>query len=237
MNNEQLQSIYLYESGKPEVFNNAGNKNLVELGNASKYLILSAVMTNNQLQLQKDINNFRISLLNDPELSKLFTSTYSLSDFHAYNDYPIIKTKFLEFISKLDNISIEVLVVNKLSMPLILQQNPNRMYGTVAGFLLRDILNCNSEIIFSRKDTKLRLQKEIEIEVEKLRISFTNDNNSRDVKVNYLHNPHHTHGGLQVADYVAHAVFQHFENQKPDQLLLIKSKIVNLRVLNISSKK
>lgn len=30
----------------------------------------------------------------------------------------------------------------------------------------------------------------------------------------YKHNPHYTHGGLQIADYVAYAVFQVFERIK-----------------------
>ena len=43
--------------------------------------------------------------------------------------------------------------------------------------------------------------------------------------LSYQHNPHYAHGGLQIADYVAYAVFQVFENGKYQWYEMIKNKI------------
>jgi Protein of unknown function (DUF3800) len=232
MNDQKIKSLFLDESGKPEVFNNQGNKNLVLLGNASKFLILCSVSTFEQLSIQQQINEFRLSLLKDDQLKHLFTSTYSLSDFHAYLDYPIIRKRFLIFVTSLSNIKIDIVVAEKLKLPLVFQQHPNSMYGVLSGLLLADNLDCNCEIIFSRKDTKLRLQKEIEIEVEKTRLTLNSRNNlPTDVKINYLHNPHHTHGCLQIADYIAYAVFQKYENNKEELYEIIKDKINSTKIV------
>jgi energy-converting hydrogenase Eha subunit A len=221
-----LHSIFLDESGKPEVYNFAGNKNLVELGNASKFLVLCAISTADQLEVQRQVNGFRLSLLEEERLAKIFTSTYSLSDFHAYKDYPIIKAEFLQFITQLPNLQIDVIVADKLKLPQILKQNPNRMYGTIAGILLKGLIKSGTEVIFSRKDTKLRLQKEIEIvESERLKLGLIHTN------IKYFHNPHHTHGALQIADYIAYAVFQKYENQKLDLFKIIENKINLITVI------
>jgi N-acetylglucosamine kinase-like BadF-type ATPase len=44
-------------------------------------------------------------------------------------------------------------------------------------------------------------------------------------KLIYHHNPHYTHGGLQVADYVAYAVFKYYESGDEKCLTMINPSI------------
>ena len=221
------QYIFFDESGKPEIYSSNGT-NLVTAGTATKFLILAAIRSNNQLLLQQQITEFRLSLLKDPSLTNIFSPSYGLDSFHAQTDYPQVKERFLTFITTLD-IKIDVLVAEKLKCHASLQQNPGKLYGVMSGQLLRNLMHQvpNTEIIFSRKDSKLKLRNELVTEVESSRLEYiqAHPKLQSNVTLNYQHNPHYTHGGLQIADYIAHAVFQVFENDKRDYYEIVKDKI------------
>lgn len=219
--------IFIDESGKPEVYSSKG-KNLVEAGFASRYLILCAVRTTDQLKLQHSVTHFKSNLLQDTSLAKIFSSAYALDSFHAHHDYPQVKERFYEFINTLD-IKIDVLVIDKLKCFPALKNNPGKLYGTMAGQLLKNICHQTevTEIIFSRKDSKLKLRHELESEVERVRIEYLKNHpkiNSK-LKLSYFHNPHYSHSGLQIADYIAYAVFQVFERQQDFWYKIIQNKI------------
>ena len=114
-----IQYIFFDESGKPEIYSAKGN-NLVIDGTATKFLILAAIRSNDQLLLQQQITEFRLSLLKDKSLVSIFSPSYTLDSFHAQTDYPQIKELFLTFITTLD-IKIDVLVVEKLKCHASLQ--------------------------------------------------------------------------------------------------------------------
>jgi hypothetical protein len=219
--------IFLDESGKPEVYSAKG-VNLVEKGQATKFLVLCAVRSKDQLKLQQEITDFKSLLLKDPDLTKIFSAAYTLDAFHAQTDYPEVKERFYTFINELE-IKIDVLVVEKLKCFAPMKANPGKMYGVMAGQILKNISHQaeKTEIIFSRKDSKLKLRQELEAEVERVRLEYlqTNPNLDQEFKLTYQHNPHYTHGGLQVADYVAHAVFQVYENNNDKWYKLIQDKI------------
>lgn len=223
----QHNYIFIDESGKPEVFSAKG-ENLVEKGQASKYLVLAAVRIDDQLELHQQVTEFKASLLKDPSLIKIFSSSYTLDSFHAQIDYPEVKRLFYEFINKLD-IKIDVLVIEKLKCYPALQQSPGKLYGVMAGQLLKNICHQTefTEIIFSRKDSKLKLRQELEGEVERIRFTYMEEHPNLNAKLNlkYFHNPHYSHSGLQVADYVSSALFQVFEHQNTTWFKLIKTKI------------
>jgi hypothetical protein len=232
-----LSYIFVDESGKPEIFSSRGI-NLIETGHATRYLVLAAVRTESQLLLQQKITDFKSALLKDAMLRKRFSSTYTLDAFHAHHDYDEVKEKFYSFIVSLP-IKIDVIVVEKLKCYPQLQQNPGRLYGVMAGQLLKTICHhANAtEIIFSRKDSKLKLRQELELEVERVRLEYFQQRPSIDsnFKLKYHHNPHYSHGGLQIADYVAYAVFQLFERANPRWYSLIRNKVG--RVQDICNKK
>ncbi len=223
----KYQWIFIDESGKPEVYSSKG-VNLVEENQASKYLVLAAVRSTDQLSLQRQITKFRLSLLNNKKISSIFSSSYSLDSFHAQTDYPEVKERFYKFILKLD-VKIDVLVIDKLKTYDALKLKPGKMYGVMSGQLLKNLCHQfeNTEIIFSRKDSKLKLRQELESEVETVRLNYldTHPKLKPNLKLNYFHNPHYSHGGLQVADYIAYAVFQVFENKNDKWYLIVKEKI------------
>jgi len=185
-----IQYIFLDESGKPEVFSAKG-KNLVKQGIATKFLVISALRANDQLTLQQQVTDFRSQLLKATKFTNIFSSAYTLDSFHAQTDYPEVKEKFYQFINTLD-IKIDVLVVEKLKCYEQLQRNPGRLYGVMAGQLLKNLVHQkpNTEIIFSRKDSKLRLRQELEIEVERVRLEYLQLHPSLQSNVNlyYYHN-------------------------------------------------
>lgn len=219
--------IFIDESGKPEVYSAKG-LNLIEQGSATKFLVLAAIRTTDQLLIQQQITDFKSILLKDEKLTKIFSSAYALDNFHAQTDYPQVKEKFYQFINTLD-IKIDVIVVEKSKCFETLKRSPGKMYGVMTGQLLKNICHQSekTEVIFSRKDSKLKLRQELEIEVERIRLDYIENhpNLKTEFHINYQHNPHYTHGGLQIADYVAHAIFRVFEKNDGRWYEIIKNKI------------
>lgn len=219
--------IFIDESGKPEMYSARG-VNLVESGKATKFLVLAAVRCDDQLFIQQKITDFKSILLKDIELTKIFSSTYALDTFHAQTDYSEVREKFYNFINSLE-VKIDVLVVEKLKCYETLKRNPGKLYGVMAGQLLKNICHQaeKTEVIFSRKDSKLKLRQELEVEVERMRLEYLDrhPNLKTHLIVNYQHNPHYKHGGLQVADYIAYAVFQVFERGNWKWYEIVKDKI------------
>lgn len=223
----QSQWIFIDESGKPEVYS-AHGKNLVDSNQASKFLVLAAIRSENQLKLQQEVTEFRLSLLKDNQLTKVFSSAYTLDSFHAHNDYTEVRRKFYEFINTLA-IKIDVIVVEKLKCFEPVKRNPGKMYGIMSGQLIKNLCHqANStEIIFSRKDSKLKLRQELETEVERVRLEYLTQHPglTPNLKLSYFHNPHYSHGGLQIADYIAYAIYQVFERGNKEWYELIKNKV------------
>jgi len=221
------QWIFIDESGKPEVYSSHG-ENLVNKKKASRFLILAAVRSENQLEIQQQVTEFRLSLLKDTDLSKIFSSAYALDAFHAQTDYPEVKKKFYEYILNLP-IKVDVLVIEKLLCYDSLKQNPGKMYGVMSGQLIKNLCHQfeNTEIIFSRKDSKLKLRQELETEVERVRLDYLkiHPNLKPNLKLSYFHNPHYSHGGLQVADYISYAVFQVYERRNVKWYQIVKEKV------------
>ncbi len=219
--------IFIDESGKPEVYSVKG-VNLAEKGQATKFLVLAAVRANDQLLIQQKVTDFKSELLKDNNLKRIFSSAYTLDSFHAQTDYPEVKEKFYAFINTLD-VKIDVLAVEKLKCFEQLKRNPGKMYGVMAGQLLKNICHQSdkTEIIFSRKDSKLKLRQELEFEVERVRLGYlqNHQNLKPQFTISYQHSPHYTHSGLQIADYIAYSVFQVYENQNIKWYEIAKNKI------------
>ncbi|MDO8609170.1 MAG: DUF3800 domain-containing protein [bacterium] len=220
--------IFLDESGKPEIFSRKGI-NLVITGNASKYLIISAIRVDDHLLLQQEVTKLRLSILQNSELTSKFSPSYSLDTFHAQTDYPEVKRAFYNWIN-LTNIEMKITVVvaEKLKAYSTLQQNPNKLYGTIAGQLLKRTLHNaqNFEVIFSRRDSSLKSKENLQKIIDVQRLSFIQTHKiNTNAQLVYHHNPHYSHGGLQIADYIAYAVFQVFERKNRMWYEMIKNRI------------
>ena len=100
--------------------------------------MLAAVRSENQLELQQLVTEFRLTLLKDTSLKKIFSAAYSLDAFHAQTDYPEVREKFYEFVRTLP-IKIDVLVAEKLLCYEALRNNPGRMYGVMSGQLIKNL--------------------------------------------------------------------------------------------------
>lgn len=231
------QWLFVDESGKPEVYS-AGGENLVVNNKASKYLILAAIRSENQLELQQQVTEFRLSLLKSNDLTNILSSSYTLDTFHAQTDYPEVKKQFYRFITTLD-VKVDVLVIEKLLCYDALKRSPGKLYGVMSGQLIKNLCHQskNTEIIFSRKDSKLKLRQELETEVERVRLDYlqSHPNLQTNLKLSYYHNPHYTHGGLQIADYIAYAVYQVYERNNRQWYEIIKGKVG--RIQDICNKK
>lgn len=220
--------IFLDESGKPEVFSRKGTS-LVQAGTASKYLVISAVRISNHLVVQQMVTELRLKLLKDESLIETFSPAYSLNAFHAQTDYPVVRKLFFEWVKDCPlDLKISVIVAEKLKAYPQLQRDPGRLYAVVAGQLLKRFLHTaeDTEVIFSRRDTSLKARERLNLVVDTLRMSYAKDRKMESkTVVNYHHNPHYTHGGLQIADYVAYAVFQAFEKGDRQWYEIIKDRI------------
>ena len=227
LNKVKTNYIFLDESGKPEIYSARG-ANLVEKGFATKFLILAAVRCDDQLLLQQKVTDFKGSLLRDGDLTEIFSPAYALDSFHAQTDYTEVKERFYNFINTID-VKIDVIVVEKMKCFDSLKRNPGKMYGIMAGQLLKNICHQSekTEVIFSRKDSKLKLRQELEYKVEEIRLDYVDKHPNIESKlsINYQHNSHYTHSGLQIADYVAYAVFQVYENNNREWYEIIKNKV------------
>lgn len=220
--------VFLDESGKPEVFSRKGT-NLVQAGTASKHLVISAVRTNDHLAVQQAVTEFRLKLLKDESLVETFSPAYSLNAFHAQTDYPVVRKLFFEWIRDCSlDLKISVIVAEKPKAYLQLQRDSRRLYATVASQLLKRFLHTaeDIEVIFSRRDASLKARERLNLVVDTLRIAYAKDHEMEPkTTVSYHHNPHYTHGGLQIADYVAYAVFQVFEKDDWQWYEIIKDRI------------
>jgi hypothetical protein len=220
--------VFLDESGKPEVFSRKGT-NLVQAGTASKYLVISAVRTDNHLAVQRAVTEFRLKLLKNENLVETFSPAYSLNAFHAQIDYPVVRKLFFEWIRDCPlDLKISVIVAEKLKAYPSLQQDAGRLYATVASQLLKRFLHTaeDIEVIFSRRDASLKARERLNLVVDTLRIAYAKDHEIEPkTAVSYYHNPHYTHGGLQIADYIAYAVFQVLEKDNRQWYEIVKSRI------------
>ena len=220
--------VFLDESGKPEIYSKHG-ANLLGKGTASKYLVISAVKVTDQLALQREVTKKRLEILNNKKLSLLFSPSYSLNSFHAQTDYPEVRLEFFKWIAecRLD-LKITVIVADKLKSYTTLQHDPGRLYATVAGQLLKRSLHNaeNIEVIFSRRDASLKTRERLKKIVDKLRLDFAKKQKiPYQSLLVYHHNPHYTHGGLQIADYLAYAIFQVFERKNRYWYEIIKERV------------
>lgn len=224
----QKEYIFLDESGKPEVYSKKG-ANLVAKKLASKYLVIAAVRTTDQLSIQKEVTAVRLKILRNKRISSMISTSYSLDSFHAQTDYLEVKNLFYEWIKncKLD-LKIAVIVADKLKAYSTLQQNPAQLYVVASGELLKRFLHTANEIevIFSRRDATLKAKQNLQFIINSSRLNYTSKRKlDKEVNIIYHHNPHYSHGGLQIADYIAHAVFQVFENNKRQYYDIVKSRI------------
>lgn len=141
----------------------------------------------------------------------------------------MVRKLFFEWVKNCPlDLKISVIVAEKLKAYPQLQRDAGRLYATVAGQLLKRFLHTAEgiEVIFSRRDASLKAREGLNLVVDTLRIAYAKDHELEPkTTVSYHHNPHYTHSGLQIADYVAYAVFQAFEKGDRQWYEVIKNRV------------
>lgn len=113
-----------------------------------------------------------------------------------------------------------------------LQHDPGRLYASVAGELLKRVLHTAEkvEVIFSRRDSSLKTKERLQKVVDDLHTYFAQTHKVKpDTKITYHHNPHYTHGGLQIADYIAYAIFQVVEKNNRQWWEMIEDRVAYIQ--------
>lgn len=221
------QYIFLDESGRPEIFAKSGI-NLVTTNQTSKYLVICIVTTTEPILLQEQVLKFKLKCLSSTEISPFITMRDSLEILHASNDPVVFRNHFFNEISTMSGFKSLVLVADKLKAYEGYLRNPEMFYNGMCGELLKRILHTYeySDIVLSKKDSKLQIQKNLNEEVERLKNSFfTKYGITVNPRLEFYHNPHYSHSALQIADYIAWAVASVFERSDRRYYDIIKSKI------------
>lgn len=221
------QYIFLDESGRPEIITKRG-VNLVTTNQTSKYLIISIVTTTNPILLQEQVLKFKLNCLTSKEIIPHITMRDSLEVLHASNDPVIFRDYFFKEIASMSDFKSLILVAEKLKAYEGYLRNPDAFYNGMCGELLKRILHTYEycDIILSKKDKKLEIQKNLNAEIERLRAGFFNKYGiTVNPRLEFYHNPYYSHSALQIADYIGWAVSGVFEKADRKYYDIIKTKV------------
>jgi hypothetical protein len=221
------QYIFLDESGRPETITAKG-KNLVAEGVTSKYLVICAVVTQNPLNIQQQVLNVKLSGITSPDFAKNLSIKHSFEVFHASSDTEPIRQYVFNRIADMTDFKALILVAEKLKAYDSFQRDRESFYNAMCGQLLKRVLHTHEEcsIVISRKDANLGIQKNLNAEIDRLRLEYFEEHGIEvKTKFNFEHNPHYSHSALQIADYLAFAVFKVFENGERKYFDRVKGKI------------
>jgi hypothetical protein len=221
------QYIFLDESGRPETITIKG-KNLVAEGVTSEYLVICAVVTQNPMNIQRQVLNAKLAGLASTDLANHLSIKHSLEVFHASSDTEPIRQYVYRRIADMTDFKALILVAEKLKAYDSFQKNRDSFYNAMCGQLLKRVLHTHEEcsIVISRKDSNLGIQKNLNTEIDRLRLEYFEEHGIEvKTRFNFEHNPHYSHSALQIADYLAFSVFKVFENKERKYFELVKGQI------------
>lgn len=224
---ERKQYVFLDESGRPEILS-AKNEDLVEGGKTSKFLVICAVVTEDPFAIQEQVFTTKLQGIRSESLRKHLSVKRSLEVFHASSDSEPLRSYILEAIKNITGFKGLMLVADKNKVYEGFKRDRENFYNAMCGQLLKRVLHTHVEcsIIISRKDSNLGIQKNLNAEIDRLRLEFFEEHGTEvKTKLSFEHNPHYSHSVLQVADYLGWAVFQVFENNERKYFDVIKDKV------------
>lgn len=194
-----LNYVYIDESG--------------DLGlQGSKYLILSALLVDNPVDLDRIIKNMRRNKFKK-ELKKA-------QEIKANNSSKEVISHMLAKLNEVKNAKIFYMVLEKRKLiSEYLKDNKSKLYNYVAGKLAR-------HIILNETDVEIRIDKSKGKQL--LREDFNNYflknlmEKSAIRKAMIFHSYSHSWSGIQFADVLAWACFQKFEHNNAEYVDLVK---------------
>lgn len=179
--------------------------------NGSKYLVLSALLVDNPLDLDRIIKNMR--------RNKFRKQLKKAHEIKANKSSDEIRRYMLDKLNEVKNATIFYIVLEKKKIfSAFLKNNTDKLYNYVAGKLGR-------YIILENIDVKIRIDKSKGKQL--LRDDFDKyflrnlKENSRCGKITISHSYSHSWSGIQFADILAWACFQKFENNNSEYIDLI----------------
>lgn len=155
-----------------------------------------------------------------------------LGELHAYHADKVTRIRMLHKIGEVEELKVLTIVLNKQKVYVDLQNQKNYLYNYTANILL-DRLHASGvlkndeqlELFIDRKDTKKTLRENF---VEYLHRAMSSRRNG-EFKI-ALHRSHDNRS-LQAVDFISWAIFRKYERGDYEFYELIKSKIVDERLL------
>lgn len=194
-----MDYIYIDESG--------------DLGEDSKYFIISAIISSNKTDLERIINKinriFKKQLRNSNEIKGNNTPNY------------IIK----KILKRLENIDYEavIIVFNKENKDKIKYSNNNELYDIIASELAKMItIKQKTSIIIDKSKTK---HSDIKL-FDKYFIENLNNNLNLPIEISHLSSTNSK--GLQIIDIISWSYFQNYEKNNEEFIKLIKNSNVKI---------
>lgn len=179
--------------------------------NGSKYLVLSALLVDNPLDLDRIIKNMR--------RNKFRKQLKKANEIKANKSSDEIRQYMLDKLNEVKNATIFYIVLEKKKIfSAFLKNNTDKLYNYVAGKLGRYIIleNIDVEIRIDKSKGKQLLRDDFD------RYFLRNlKENSRCGKITISHSYSHSWSGIQFADILAWACFQKFEHNNSKYIDLI----------------
>ena len=202
---------------------------MVATGQASKFIVISAVVTEDPANIQKHILQAKLDALNDPFLGGAISVKDSIEVLHANENLPVFRKHFFNSIAMLSGFMSLVLVADKTKViEKSHRENGDVFYNFLCARLLRSVLHTHEEccVVISRKDAKLKVRENLNKEIDKIRLEFLEQGKAESIpKISFEHHPHYVHSALQVADYIGWAVHRLYEEGDRKAYDLIKHKV------------
>ena len=193
-----MDYIYIDESGEP--------------GNDSNYLIMGAIIVNDNVKVDRIINKVRRTykkqLGSDPEIKGTKTKTH-------------IKKKVLKNLNKIDYQAIIIVFDKKNRYKINYHHDNNLLYNIIASKLAEELnIQDKTTIIIDKSKNKVKHQQDFN------NLFMPNLNNPNNYPVIIKHEDSVKHKGLQIANLISWSVFQSIENDNDEYINLIKNKTI-----------
>ncbi len=190
---------------------------------SSKWFLFTLVVVDNPRKLERLIKKVR----------KTIRKKYKhvLSELHAYHADDVTRIRVLKAIAKLD-IAVVTTILNKQKVYVDLQNQKNYLYNYTANIILDRLMNATlvdgakeMYLVVDRKDTKKNLRQNF--------ISYISEAMNKRKRGGFKMTlaASHDEKGLQAVDFISWAIFRKYEKGDCEFYEIIKSKIVDERLL------
>ncbi len=190
---------------------------------SSKWFLFTVVFTNNHRPVEKSIKSVHRGLRKKYK---------RVSELHAYHTQPHNRKRVLSKLSKITDLKILCIVLNKSKVYVDLQNQKNYLYNYTANILLdrlhrKNIIRTTEpiELYIDQKDTNKFIRENFE--------KYLKDNLAKraDHKVNIRIKPSHAEKCLQAVDFISWAIFRKYEKNDYEYYEIIKNKIIEENLL------